>query len=206
MFTNLHERNVETEKLPEDLAQGGLRAKSIPEDIAHVMYSAVGFMEGKAFIDFYNEQSSIPYPWEVAQSASSIRIPTSAIARAELTEGLVKHFIDSGAQTREALLQYMNRNSPEERALFTTLIKKALRETVSDLALIKDIQGRLMVTPVQSQVQPDGTTIVDPLGVSTQFTQNQHPILNDEEDMLLPVYENANSQEDIHEEEHRNDY
>ena len=156
MFTNLHEKNTTTSDLAEDLTQ---RAKSIPEDIAHSMYAAVGFMEAKAYIEFFNEQSAIPYVWEVAQSASSIRIPTSAIARAELTEELAKHFIESGAQSREALLLYMNRNNPEDRSLFCEHIAQALGETVSDLALLKDIYGRLMVSII--------TPAPDPLGVST---------------------------------------
>jgi len=169
MFTNLHER---TNKTPSDPLSNN-KPKAITEDIAHNMYSAVGFMEAKAFIEMFNEQMVVPYPWEVAQSASSIRIPTSAIARAELTEELAKHFMESGAQSREALLLYMNRNDAEARALFCSLIKQALGETVSDLALLEDINKRLMVTHVLNQsqgmqVQDDGTSIsTDPLGVST---------------------------------------
>jgi hypothetical protein len=42
----------------------------------------------------------------------------------------------------------MNRNDPEDRALFCELIAQALGETVSDLALLKDIHGRLMVSTI----------------------------------------------------------
>ncbi len=161
MFTNLHERNIANKTLKEDLTQ---RAKAISEDIAHNMYAAVGFMEAKAFIEHFNEQSAIPYVWEIAQSASSIRIPTNAIARAELTEELAKHFIETGAQSREALLLYMNRNTSEDRALFCQHIAEALGETVSDLALLKEIHGRLQVASI-----PPTTTALNP-PVSTNFT------------------------------------
>lgn len=145
-LTNLHEKNTANQIVKEDPSSGGNRStKSIPGDIAHNIYAAVGFMEGKAFIEFFNDHTIIPYPWEVAQSASSIRIPTSAIARMELTEELAKHFIESGAQCREALLLYMNRNQGEERALFCELIKKLMGQTKSDIALIDDITKRLMI-------------------------------------------------------------
>jgi len=62
-----------------------------------------------------------------------------------LTEDLAKYFIESGAQSREAILLYMNRNDAEVRTLFCTLIKEKLGETVSDKALIEDINKRLMV-------------------------------------------------------------
>jgi len=146
-LAHLHEKNTGGVSLKEDLSKSQQQHKMIPEDIAHNIYASVGFMEGKAFVEFYNEHMTIPYPWEVAQSASSIRIPTSAIARAELTEVLAKHFMESGAQSREALLLYMNRNDAEARSLFCTLIKQELGETVSDLALIEDINKRLMVPP-----------------------------------------------------------
>ncbi len=165
-FTNLHERNITTSGLAEDLTH---RAKAIPENIAHSMYAAVGFMEAAAYIEHFNEQSAIPYVWEVAQSASSVRIPTSAIARAELTEELAKHFIETGAQSREALLLYMNRNNPEDRALFCQLVAEALGETLSDIALLKEIHGRLSV----AEIIPSTTALdpADPMGVST-FAQN----------------------------------
>jgi hypothetical protein len=140
------------------------------------MYSAVGFMEAQAFIEHFNEQMVIPYPWEVAQSPSSIQIPTSAIARVELTEELAKFFIESGAQSREALLLYMNRNDAESRALFTSLIEQELGETVSDTALLKDINKRLMVTPgVQAMPAKakDGTTINNPLNAINTNTPLQ---------------------------------
>jgi hypothetical protein len=145
-LANLHEKVTEGANFKEDLSKANQKTEMITEDIAHSMYAAVGFMEGKAFIEFYNERMTIPYPWEVAQSASSIRIPTSAIARAELTEELAKHFMESGAQSREALLVYMNRNDNEARALFCSLIEQALGQTISDVSLMDDINKRLMVT------------------------------------------------------------
>ena len=170
LFAYLHEKNTggitPAQANPAAVLDStALKPKAITEDIHYGMHSAVGFMESKAFVDFYNEQMTIPYAWEVAQSASSVAIPTSAIGRAELTENLAKHFIESGAQSREALLLYMNRNEPENREVFCQLIKDALGETASDLALLVDIKKRLMTvaTPAPStlQVQPDGTSIIN---------------------------------------------
>jgi len=170
-LSNLHEKDTGG-MTKSDLNNGQQKAKMIPEDIAHSMYAAVGFMEGKAYIEFFNEHMTVPYPWEVAQSASSIRIPTSAIARAELTEDLAKHFMESGAQSREALLLYINRNDDETRALFASLVEQKLGQTASDIALMEDINKRLMVTPIPkpeltTRVQPDGTSIIaDPFGIN----------------------------------------
>ncbi len=174
MFTNLHERNTTDKKLAEDLTTQ--RAKAITENIAHSMYAAVGFMEATAYIEFFNTQSAIPHVWEVAQSASSIHIPTNALARAELTEELAKYFIETGAQSREALLLYMNRNTPEDRALFCQHITQTLGQTVSDLALLKDIHGRLMITDIVETTtlvqQPDGTSIIPDPNHALIYTSN----------------------------------
>jgi hypothetical protein len=159
MLAHLHDK---TEGHNKDPLTGRMQPKPITENIAHSMYAGVGAIEGKAFIEFHNEQMVVPAPWEVAQSAGSIRIPTSAIARAELTEDLSKYFIESASQTREALLLYMNRNQAEERALFTQLIEQKLGETVSDKALLDDIKDRLTVTPGIPGPQAMAADALDP--------------------------------------------
>ena len=173
LFANLHEKK---NKGSIDPVSKKVVPKPITEDIANNMYAAVGFMEGKSFIEFYNEQMVVPMPWDVAQSASSISIPTSALARAELTQDLAKYFMESGAQSREALLLYMNRNEAEERALFVSLIEQQLGETASDIALLKDINKRLSVTTFSSEKpkadSPDGKNITptDPFVMSKQIS------------------------------------
>lgn len=179
LFTNLHEKIHKPVSTKSELTSPTYKARAITEDISHVMTSAVGYMEAKAFIDHFNEQMVVPHPWEVAQSASSVRIPTSAIARAELTEELAKHFIEVGAQGREALLLYINRNDSEIRTLFCTLIEQALGETISDKALLEDINKRLMVdkgAPLnlddelkRMDTQDDDTSIVLPNHLATTY-------------------------------------
>lgn len=197
MFTNLHEKNTANEIAPANLTDGQRASKSIPEDIAHVMYSAVGFMEAKAYIEHYNEQTVVPYPWEVAQSPSSVKIPTAAIARAELTEELSKHFIDSGAQTREALLVYMNRNDAESRSVFCELIKKTLGSTVSDVTLIEDITKRLMIVTTDNKPpEPNTDSNFKILPKNEQWNDDTSK---------CPAF-NSDDTSSIHDEEHKNDY
>jgi len=160
-LANLHEKQTGTKGVTQNLDSKALKLQRIPEDMSHSMSAAVGAIEAKAFIEFYDEQMTIPYPWEVAQSASSIPIPTSAMGRMELTEELAKHFIETGAQSREALLLYMNRNEPEIRELFCSLIKDLLGETASDFTLMVDIRKRLSThEPTPGTVQPDGSSVI----------------------------------------------
>lgn len=199
MFSNLHEKNSIKETKIEDLASGGTttKIKAMPQDIAHNIYSAVGFMEGKAYIEFFDEQTVIPYPWEVAQSPQSVKIPTAAIARIDLTEELAKHFIESGAQSREALLVFMNRNVAEDRALFCELIKKLLGSTASDIALLEDINKRLTITAITPDTVAAGSNI-NSNNTPAFINQDQ---FSPSQGVMLPM-----AKQNIHDEERRNDY
>jgi hypothetical protein len=107
-------------------------------------------MAASAFCEHYNETMKLPYPWEVAQSPSSTRIPNSAIGKAKLTSSLADYFIESPEQARDKVLQFMNRMDSENAALFTEQISEKLGASTSDQQLVKEIRKRLNVNEISS--------------------------------------------------------
>jgi hypothetical protein len=126
-------------------SQGGV---VLTEDITRLIGAAVGKMGAKAFQEHYDETMQLPYPWEVAQSPSSTRIPSTTIGKAKVSADLAEHFIGTQEQSREALIVYMNRMGGEERALFVQTIVEKLGDTQSDQRLISDIKKRLNVKDI----------------------------------------------------------
>lgn len=113
-----------------------------------LLSAAVGTTCAKAFQEHYDEAISLPYPWEVAQSPGSTRIPATTIGRAKLTADLADHFIDSQDQSRDAILQFMNRMHGECSSLFAEILKEKLGNTASDQRLISDVKKRLNVSDI----------------------------------------------------------
>lgn len=163
-----------TRKDPAGLPMGDTATNGavISPGILCLMQAAVGITAGKSFQEHYDESISVPYPWEVAQSPSSTRIPATTIAKAKLTADLADHFIDTQEQSRDAILQFMNRMDPEHASLFAEIVKEKIGDTSSDRALIASIKKRLNVTIIDSTKtindpnEPDG---------NIPFFKNQNP-------------------------------
>jgi hypothetical protein len=156
-IVNFHEKRViKNAKPKKDSAgvpvpdDGEIPTAAIPTDIQHMCHSAVGVMAASAFCEHYNETMKLPYPWEVAQSPSSTRIPNSAIGKAKLTSSLADYFIESPEQARDKVLQFMNRMDSENAALFTEQISEKLGASTSDQQLVKEIRKRLNVNEISS--------------------------------------------------------
>lgn len=153
-MTQLHEKLTNTKKLTRKdkagipVAQPQILSAPITEQILHLMESAVGVSAAKSFQEFYDESISVPYPWDVAQSPSSTRIPPTTMGKAKLTADLAEHFIETQEQSRDAILQYMNRMDGEHSALFAQILSEKLGNTVSDQRLIASVKKRLNVTDV----------------------------------------------------------
>lgn len=148
---NLHEKRVAAARAKAGPSSGV--SGVITPDIAALLFSGVGTMPGKSFVDDYNEEMKLPECYEIAQSPSSTKIPTTQVARTKTCENLSTYFLSAGEQSREAILQYVNRMSgvnAEDGELFMSLIESQLGATASDKALVKDVGQRLQVTPMVS--------------------------------------------------------
>lgn len=118
------------------------------DDITFKLVAAcVGTLAARAFKDDYDASMSLPFPWEVAQSPASCRVPNNNQGKAKLTTDLVQHFTTSDNQTRDAILQYMNRIGGEYNELFCDELKNKLGQNRSDLDLLEDVKDRLKVAP-----------------------------------------------------------
>lgn len=124
--------------------------QTITTEIKDMLVSCVGEISAQAFADFYDEGMSIPFPWDVAQSPSSVKVPTDGISRQTLTEDLAEHFIDTQDQTRDSLLIYMNRMPAENCAMFAQIIQEKLGQTQSDIELVAKVKNRLRVDDITS--------------------------------------------------------
>ena len=156
-IVNFHEKRViKNAKPKKDEAgvpvpdDGEIPTAAMPTDIVHMAHAAIGVMAAQAFCEHYNETMKLPYPWEVAQSPSSTRIPNSAIGKAKLTSSLADYFIESPEQARDKVLQFMNRMDPENASVFAEQISQKLGASASDQQLVTEIKKRLSVTVIDS--------------------------------------------------------
>lgn len=122
-------------------------AASMPLSDGHILMiaSSVGEIQAKAFTEHFNEAVTLPYPWDIAQSPGSSRIPGSQIGRVQVINSLTDYFLKSQEQTREGVLQYINRMDGEDRELFADSLAELLGSTPTDKALISKIKKRLKV-------------------------------------------------------------
>lgn len=152
-IVNLHEKqsakNNITKKdaagIPQPTSQGAI----ITPAIQAMMFSAVGTIAAQAFKEHYDESMQLPFPWEVAQSPSSSKIPSTTAGKAELTQNLAEFFIETTEQSRNSLLQFMNRMDSEHSSLFAHILMEKLGDTVSDKRLIEDVKKRLSVQEIE---------------------------------------------------------
>lgn len=148
----LHERqakaNQTTKKDAAGIPQPTSKGAVITPAIQAMMFSAVGVMAGQSFKEHYDETMKLPYPWEVAQSPSSTKIPNSTAGKAELTASLADFFIETSEQSRDSVLQFMNRMDGEHNSLFAQILTETLGQTASDQRLIEDVKKRLSVQEI----------------------------------------------------------
>lgn len=134
-------------------------AAPITPTIHAMLESAVGMAAAKSFQEDYDEAISLPYPWEIAQSPSSARIPNNMIGKAKLTSDLADFWIGTQDQSRDAILTYMNRMDPEQSTLFVQILSEKLGDTSTDRRMIQNIKQRLGVTDIAAP-----TPATDPMG------------------------------------------
>lgn len=163
---NLHEkRSGKVEKTDQaGIPTGEMGSAVISEGIFSLMSAAVGSMAARAFREEYDEAIQLPYPWEVAQSPSSTRIPPTGVGKAKIITELSKFFIVSDSQSRDHVLSYVNRISGEYAELFLKQIRDALGSTASDQRLIEQTGKRLSIDPLLGTAPQGGT---DPMGQSS---------------------------------------
>ncbi len=150
---NKGKKAVDAAGLPTD--KPVVAGEPIPRNIMHLMSAAVGELAAQSFREEYDASIQIPYPWDVAQSPTSTKIPTTTIGKAQLTASLAEYFLESPEQTRDNLLQFMNRMDKEHSALFSQIIEEKTGSTTSDKALVSEIKKRLSVDGLNMPATPD---------------------------------------------------
>jgi len=150
---NMHER--ETMKEEEGVDNAGVPTGQIVQSgqpisamCFNLMAAAVGTMAARTFKEEYDENIQLPYPWEIAQSPASTRIPGGGVQKARLMTDLAKYFMESDNQTRDNCLVYVNRVGGEYSELFLSEIKGKTGETPSDKRLVQYISERLNIDPL----------------------------------------------------------
>lgn len=149
----LHERETMTQEKTTDSAgvpTGDTVAsgKPISPLIFNLMSAAVGPMAARSFKEEYDENIQLPFPWEIAQSPASSRVPSAGVAKARLMSDLSKFFMESDNQTRNNVMIYVNRVGGEYSELFLNEIKNKLKDTPSDKQLLNDTAQRLNIDPL----------------------------------------------------------
>ena len=107
--------------------------------------AAVGEIQAHAFVEHYNEAMTLPYPWEIAQSPASARVPATQIGRVQVINSLVEYYLSSKDQSRDGIIQYINRMEGEDRELFADSLAEKLGNTQNDRRLIETVKKRLSV-------------------------------------------------------------
>jgi len=163
---NMHEKNTKKEEEGVDAAgvptgQMVMSGQPISEICFHLMAAAVGFSAARSFKDEYDENIQLPYPWEIAQSPSSTRIPSAGVAKAKLTSDLAKYFMESDTQTRDNVLIYINRIGGEYSELFLSEVKSKLGTTPSDQRLLQLTGDRLNIDPLLGSAPKGGSSSGD---------------------------------------------
>jgi hypothetical protein len=133
-------------------------AMPITPQIYALLEAAVGMACAKSFQEHYDEAISLPYPWEIAQSPSSQRIPNNSIGKAKLTADLADFWIGTQDSSRDAIMIYMNRMEAEYSALFVQMLVENLGDTATDRRMIQNVKKRLNVTDINvptGQADPD---------------------------------------------------
>lgn len=164
----MHEKMTRTQKEGVDAAgvptgQMVMSGEPISAMCFNLMAAAVGPMAARSFKEEYDENIQLPYPWEIAQSPASTRIPGNGVAKARLMTDLAKYFMESDNQTRENCLVYVNRISGEYSELFVSEIKGKTKDTPSDKRMIQEISERLNIDPLLGNIKKGGSETDDDL-------------------------------------------
>lgn len=146
----LHEKIAKDNKITKKDAAGipipvGDETAAIEDPMRVAISACVGDIAAQAFVEHYNESVSLPFPWEVAQSPASARIPASPIGQVQMVNNLVEYFFEAKESSRDGVLQYLNRMDGEQRELFADSLELKIGSTVSDIALLKKVKQRLNV-------------------------------------------------------------
>lgn len=154
---SFHERKTKVQKTDAaGVPTEELVSEPISEAIFNLMSAAVGSMAARTFREEYDEAIQLPYPWEVAQSPSSTRVPPTNVGKAKLTTELCKYFHEADEQSRDAVLTYMNRIGGEYAELFIKQLKDLIGSTASDVKLLDKTSKRLSIDPLLGTAPTSG--------------------------------------------------
>lgn len=129
-------------------SENAVPAEPLSELIFSMMAAAVGSMAARSFREDYDEAIQLPYTWEIAQSPASSRVPNTHVGKVQITQQLADYFLQVDNQSREGVMQYMNRLGGEYAAFFYKHIEDKLGSTASDKRLVEQVASRLNIDPL----------------------------------------------------------
>jgi hypothetical protein len=156
----------------------------------HLIASAVGEIEARAFKEYYINTMKLPNPWDIAASPGSATIPPTNAGKIIVIDNLVPYYIESPEAIRDSVLQYVNRMEDEYRATFISNIRSKFGSTVSDIRLVKEIGVRLHIPET---ISPPTDTIADAIF----FRKNPDYVIMD--DIYLEKYKYSEKIQDFYE-------
>jgi MoxR-like ATPase len=128
-------------------------SEELNSTINALIAASVGIPAAVSFSEDYNSQKNIPFPWEIAASPASCKIPSTHIQKVKVIESLVPYFVNESDTTRNAILQYVNRISSDYVELFVNKLSTNLGSTKSDKELIEKVEKRLNIDPLIGSVK-----------------------------------------------------
>jgi len=153
---NFKSKKTDSAGIPMDTDPNEKPMMPIDDITFQLMSACVGPLVAQQFREEYDEAIQLPYPWEVAQSPNSCRIPITGVGKAKMMTDLAKYFNESDDQSRDQVMCYVNRVGGEYTALFYNEIKGYFGNTPSDKKLLDSIGKRLNIDPLLGTGGPKG--------------------------------------------------
>lgn len=160
---NMHEAEVNKKPKKEVVDKAGVPtgefrspAISMSPVIFNLMAAAIGTSAARSIRESYEESIQIPFPWEIAQSPTSCKIPGTQVGKAQIINDLVPYFLESNEDSRDHILTYVNRVGGEFCQLFHNVLKGKLGSTTSDKRMVDEIGKRLSIDPLLGVVTQKG--------------------------------------------------
>lgn len=122
----------------------------LSEEAVDSLQAALGDFASRAFIEFYDDSTRLPAPYDIVAQPSTIPVPPTAIGRAKICNDLVDYYVKQKKQpaARDAIIQYMNRMPDDIINAFFVRLQEDLGNTPTDIEMLLAVKKSLGVTLV----------------------------------------------------------
>lgn len=150
-LVNTHERMTAGQTDDVDaLTQEESMGVTLSESVVNGIQAGIGDFAAKAFVEFYDDSTRLPAPYDIVAQPSTMVVPPTALGKARITSSLADYFVQNRHQpmARDAILQYMNRLPKDNGGAFFQMIQDKMGSAPSDISDITHVQKTLGVTLV----------------------------------------------------------